>query len=495
MYISYWDGCDLNTDHQISCLTDKTEKLLTGKLLAQVKPELSTIEIETINRCNNDCSFCPANRGKDIRKLKKMDDALFEKIIDELSKMNYTGRVSLFSNDEPLLDDRIIKFVRYAREKLPKAFHSLYTNGILLDKYKYMELIHNLDYLRINNYNDDLVLNDNIKELASEEIDEENCLVEVEVRKKTQILQNRGGLSPNNSESMRFESPCILPFVQMVIRPDGSVSRCCQDVYGNETLGNVSKNSILEVFNGDKYTQYRNAMLKGERSSLGYCNSCDVKGLVNRYPGEWEYKYYHGMIDHLKSISNSGRNISICCSNNADRISSDLYMLGVKGIKLSYLKEDLNYFFDNGDFIVWGGDPEYINDVAQKYSRNVNDDFILYTRYASDYVRINGDSKRKANRSEIMEAEKEGRLVLFGAGYTSKRIVEALKLSDYLIVDNKKFGTYFAENVLIEKPDSIRNIDNPLILISVFNPSEVVKQLNDMGFGTLSMRYGYSFLR
>lgn len=495
MYISYWDGNDINTNYQVSHLTDKVEKLLTGNLLAHIKPELSTIEIETINRCNNDCSFCPANRGKDVRKLKKMDEKLFEKIIDELCEMNYCGRISLFSNDEPLLDDRIIKFVHYAREKLPNAFHSLYTNGILLDKGKYVDLIHCLDYLRINNYNDELILNENIKKIAEEEIDEEDCLVEVEVRKKTQILQNRGGLSPNNSESMSFESPCILPFVQMVIRPDGEVSRCCQDVYGNETLGNVSEKTIVEVFNGEKYTEYRNTMLNGQRGSLHFCNSCDVKGLVNRYPEEWEYVYYHGMIDILKRVSKTGRIISICCSSCADRIASDLYMLGVKEVRISNIKEDLSYFFENGDYVVWGGNPKYILSIAENLKKSTNDDYIIYSRNTSDYIRINKNSDRKANRLEILAAEREGRLVLFGAGYTAKRIIESLKLSQYHIVDNNKAGKFFMKTVLINNPDSITEIINPLILITAFNPTEIVKQLNDMGYGTASLRYGYGFLR
>ena len=79
----------------------------------------------------------------------------------------------------------------------------------------------------------------------------------------------------------------------MVIRPDGAVSRCCQDVYGNETLGNVKEKSIREIFAGEKYHNYRKLMIEGSRDSLAYCDSCDLCGLINRYPKDWEYAYYN----------------------------------------------------------------------------------------------------------------------------------------------------------------------------------------------------------
>ncbi len=40
--------------------------------------------------------------------------------------------LSLFSNNEPFLDDCIISFHQYARNKLPHVKMHLYTNGTLL---------------------------------------------------------------------------------------------------------------------------------------------------------------------------------------------------------------------------------------------------------------------------------------------------------------------------------------------------------------------------
>ena len=80
------------------------------------------IEIETINRCNSTCSFCPVSRLIDPRAGARMTEETYRGIIEELCEWNYTGTLNLFSNNEPFLDKRIIEFVNIARENLPDAY-------------------------------------------------------------------------------------------------------------------------------------------------------------------------------------------------------------------------------------------------------------------------------------------------------------------------------------------------------------------------------------
>lgn len=87
------------------------------KELAVDPPLFQYIEIETYNRCNGVCDFCPVSIKNEKRSLKKMDESLFKKIIDQLSEMDYRGKLAIFSNNEPFLDDRIVTFNRYARNK------------------------------------------------------------------------------------------------------------------------------------------------------------------------------------------------------------------------------------------------------------------------------------------------------------------------------------------------------------------------------------------
>ena len=100
-------------------------------------PQILHFHLETINRCNNDCNFCPVSVGNDIRKYHKISEDLFMKIINDLANMNYEYEIALYNNNEPFLYSRIIDFFRIVREKLPKAFHFIYTNAsvVTLEKY------------------------------------------------------------------------------------------------------------------------------------------------------------------------------------------------------------------------------------------------------------------------------------------------------------------------------------------------------------------------
>ena len=143
---------------QIKCLLykSKNKNFILNKMKEKTFPLFGMIEIETINRCNGVCSFCPVNRANDSRPYKLMPDEMFYSIIRQLHDLNYTGQIDLFSNNEPLLDKRILKFCSHTREELPKAFLVLYTNGTLLTVETFIGLMKSLDSLIIDNYVDDL---------------------------------------------------------------------------------------------------------------------------------------------------------------------------------------------------------------------------------------------------------------------------------------------------------------------------------------------------
>jgi MoaA/NifB/PqqE/SkfB family radical SAM enzyme len=122
--------------------------------IAAIKPFplFSLVEIETINRCNNTCTFCPVNRNADTRPFRLMDRRLFISIMEQLRELGYAGKVGLFSNNEPLLDDRISEFAEITRKYLPGAFISILTNGLLLTVEKLNTLMKYIDELAIDNY-------------------------------------------------------------------------------------------------------------------------------------------------------------------------------------------------------------------------------------------------------------------------------------------------------------------------------------------------------
>lgn len=241
------------------------------------------IDIETINRCNGICPFCPVNAKEEQRPYAKMSEELFRKIIDELHELNYSKSLALFDNNEPFLDERIIEFQKYVRESLPNAFLDLWTNGSLLTLDKFKEIIPYLDRIVIDNYNDELELNLNPK-IISEYIEDKPDLkdkVVVYLRKQNEVLTSRGGAAPNKKDGdYHIDTKCVLPFQQFNVRPDGKVSLCCNDALGVYTLGDLNKQSIEEVWYSDEYMRIRKEMKENGRRNLKLCNNCDTVGGV-----------------------------------------------------------------------------------------------------------------------------------------------------------------------------------------------------------------------
>lgn len=240
--------------------------------------DFNHVEIETINRCNGVCEFCPVNANEPQRKYQKMSDTLYYSIINQLREINYSGEIALFSNNEPLLDERIVSFNEYARQQLPNAFLYLFTNGTLLTKELFKDLICILDYLVVDNYSNDLELLPNCKQIVDYVESDSPELVNkfhIIIRNPKEILTSRGGDSPNRTKLKLQEGiSCSLPFRQLIIRPDGKVSLCCNDALGKCTMGDLKKEKIVDVWNGKAFVDIRRKLLLG-REQVEHCQYCD----------------------------------------------------------------------------------------------------------------------------------------------------------------------------------------------------------------------------
>jgi len=252
-----------------------------NKIISQKPfPFFNYVEIETINRCNNTCTFCPVNRDVDTRPFKLMDEQLFISIINQLREIGYSGKIGLFSNNEPLLDNRIFEFARITRETLPSVHLFILTNGLLLTIEKLELLMKHIDKLIIDNYDDNLNLTKPAQEIYN------YCLknkvyqgkIKIWLRKKDEILTNRAGQAKNRSKIKPLRSSCIYPFAQLIIRPDGKVSLCCNDALGQMTMGDLTKEKIIDVWNGETFRQTREKLLNG-RQYVSLCSLCDSGGL------------------------------------------------------------------------------------------------------------------------------------------------------------------------------------------------------------------------
>lgn len=268
---SDWNSSD-KISYSRNAVNDAVEKI------HDKVPLFNHIEIETINRCNGSCSFCPVNHKEDPREKAVMSDDLFKNIVNQLQEINYSGRFTTFSNNEPLLDDRIVEFNQYAREHLPNARIHMFTNGTLMTLDKFTALTDILDELIIDNYQQELKLIKPCQAIV-EYCEKHPALKEkvtIVLRKPKEILTSRGGTAPNRSELIEYcKDRCLLPFKQLIVRPTGQISLCCNDALGKYTLGNASKEKLLDIWYGSKFQMVRKCLYEG-RENWGNCKYCDT---------------------------------------------------------------------------------------------------------------------------------------------------------------------------------------------------------------------------
>lgn len=69
---------------------------------------------------------------------------------------------------------------------------------------------------------------------------------------------------------------CPMPFTTLAIRQDGAVSPCCVDWAGGTNLGNISRENIQDIWNGEKMYEFRKMQLENRRKENASCKNCEL---------------------------------------------------------------------------------------------------------------------------------------------------------------------------------------------------------------------------
>lgn len=273
----------------------------------------SCVHIETTNFCNARCKMCAHGIMK--RRKGAMNMHLFEKVIDDAADLGIE-LVNLQFYGEPFIDKQFFDRVKYAKEKnLTIKFStnaSLLTQSRakLLIKYGVDEINLALDgftketyeeiraglsfervlsnitrlielkkemesdvpFLRLNYVN----LSENQHEARvfysywKDRVDE---VIVGYVRNWAGQKEVRGRDSPHLG-SLPEKNPCDSLWNEMVVLYDGRVALCCDDYDGKVIMGDLSKQTILEVWCGKQFRAYREAHLKDERQTMLLCAQC-----------------------------------------------------------------------------------------------------------------------------------------------------------------------------------------------------------------------------
>ena len=95
-------------------------------------------------------------------------------------------------------------------------------------------------------------------------------------------MSNRGGQMKNAVHSISslkksIKQPCYYPSYNLFIDYNGDVLMCCHDWGKKNILGNLNKNTILDIWMSENAKKSRFNLAKSDRG-FSPCDECDVKG-------------------------------------------------------------------------------------------------------------------------------------------------------------------------------------------------------------------------
>jgi radical SAM protein with 4Fe4S-binding SPASM domain len=277
--------------------------------------KIDHVQVQTINWCNRSCAFCPCQTYP--TKLELMSLETYQRVLDELAALDFSGRFSPYLQAEPLLDKRLPELVAMARRALPRAKLLVQTNGDALTAEKGLALFEaGLHKLIINCY-DNAEQVARMQGLVREMVGRQAGLrfihgkfarlirperpgqirQEVAIEDKTwwkadSISNRAGNIAGALTEPLR--KSCFRPFKQLYVHFDGDVILCCCDWKGEVVFGNVMKQSLPEIFSSPIARQYRENLAKKNRK-MKLCEVCDYRGehLVWDRLMLWAYRLFN----------------------------------------------------------------------------------------------------------------------------------------------------------------------------------------------------------
>lgn len=292
------------------------------------------IEIQTQSLCNANCSICPYESVSKLRganRSVRMSSELIKRIIDESElHKDEVDRIIPYMNNEPFLDNRMIDILRYIKEK--GFFVELSTNAStlsevlseqiikkrLIDDFRisffsgyeeiyrkmmpglnYQRTLHNIQYfLKVNKENGNPVPVQIIQvmhekmDLKGEKRKMEELFPEVNIH-YFGYLDRAGNMKCKNDLAIKDFSDtslrgCSLSRIEerFTITAHGEVIICSQDWLNKEVIGNITKDSIKEIFLGKGRVRLIEQVY-GERDSDDsfLCKRCKLANVQNIWSG------------------------------------------------------------------------------------------------------------------------------------------------------------------------------------------------------------------
>ena len=304
---------------------------ISGKPL--VAPYPLSISIEPTTSCNLRCPECPSGLRSFTRPTGMLEPALFRKLINEVHP--WLTNLTFYFQGEPFLNPNLTEMISYASAK--GIYQTISTNAHYLDPETACQVVHSgLDHLiisldgvtqevyeqyrvggklskvlegtknilearkSIGSQSPFITLQFLVVKHNEHQIDELKILASElgvdELKLKTAQIYNYENGSPLIPENLKYsrylpdqngkwkirsewENKCWKMWSSSVITWDGRVLPCCFDKDAKYQMGNINQQSFAEIWSGEKYDQFRSAILKS-RADIDICRNC-TEGLAS----------------------------------------------------------------------------------------------------------------------------------------------------------------------------------------------------------------------
>ncbi|MDF2944243.1 MAG: Fe-S oxidoreductase containing radical domain [Herbinix sp.] len=284
-----------------------------------------TIAIDPCNLCNFKCEFCAMHASDEKQDFKKqnMPLDLFKKIIDDLSEFPQKLKVLRINGQgEPLINIHLPEMIAYAKKKNIADFIEIITNGSLLQPDLNRKLVqsglHRIrisveavdeeGYLDLSKAKIDFnKFRDNIRDLYENKGKCEIYVKIVDVAVPTEedkqkffalfgdicdrifidnvipLWSDFNELEENfqlktqlgvHGQVVKNVNVCPFPFYSFLINPEGQVTACCADWKRKLVIGDVSKEKLINIWNGQILNKLWINMLEGNMKNYEMCKKC-----------------------------------------------------------------------------------------------------------------------------------------------------------------------------------------------------------------------------
>lgn len=290
-------------------------KILTDTAIHDVRQRFgpstpSVLQIEPTNLCNLRCVSCSTWRARRAQGFMSLQ--LFKKIIDDASRIHVT-EIRLWMHGEPLLHPHFGEMISYVKQKGMAAY--ITTNGsslsgrkareILSGGVNFMDLVtvsvlgysREVHELTMKGVQHDRVVKNILDFVESrnrlgvsgpdisvifyhlpENIHERDAFIEFWSKRVDRVIE--GSISESFASFNTDTGPTAVRTVtcynpeHMWVFWNGDVTRCGQDINGEDIYGNLEHQSITEVWNCPELKNLRELHRQKRFAELPMCRTC-----------------------------------------------------------------------------------------------------------------------------------------------------------------------------------------------------------------------------